>query len=79
MHRIDGAGATIDGQWTEGNPSTGTPATEVTADWLNAVQNEIENVIVTGAGIPLNKATNTQLLAAINAIIDEKISQAMSP
>lgn len=69
MHRIDGAGATVGGQWTEGNPGTGTPATELTADWMNAVQNELENVIVTGAGIPLNKASNTQLLAAIQAII----------
>lgn len=69
MHRIDGAGATVTGQWTEGNPSTGTPATELTADWMNAVQNEIENVIVTGAGISLNKASNSQLLAAIIEVI----------
>jgi hypothetical protein len=36
---------------------------------MNAVQNELENVIVTGAGIALNKASNSQLLAAIVAII----------
>lgn len=70
MHRIDSAGATGTGQWTEGNPGTGTPATEITADWMNAVQNELETVIVTGAGIPLNKASNAQLLAALQAIID---------
>jgi hypothetical protein len=69
MHRIDGAGATVTGQWTEGNPSTGTPATEITADWMNAVQNELENVIVTGAGISLNKVSNSQLLLAIQTII----------
>lgn len=69
MHRIDGAGATETGQWTEGNPSTGTPATEITEDWMNAVQNELENVIVTGAGITLNKASNSQLLLAIQTII----------
>lgn len=69
MHRIDGAGATVTGQWTEGDPSTGTPATEITADWMNAVQNELENVIVTGAAIPLNKASNSQLLLAIQAIV----------
>lgn len=69
MHRIDGAGATVTGQWTEGNPSTGTPATEITSDWMNAVQNEIENVIVTGGGISLNKESNSQLLAAIIEVI----------
>lgn len=69
MHRIDGAGATVTGQWTEGDPGTGTPATELTADWMNAIQNEVENVIVTGAGIPLNKASNSQLLAAIQSIL----------
>lgn len=69
MHRIDGAGATVTGQWTQGNPSTGTPATEFTADFMNALQNELENVIVTGAGISLNKASNSQLLLAIQTII----------
>jgi hypothetical protein len=68
MHRIDGAGATVTGQWTEGNPSTGTPATAFTADWLNAVQNELENVI-TDAGIELSKASNSQLLAAIVILV----------
>jgi len=71
MHRIDGPGATGDGHWTEGNPGTGTPATEVTADFMNAVQTEIENVIVdpTGGNTPLNKANNAQLLAAIKTMI----------
>lgn len=69
MHRIDGAGATVTGQWTEGNPSTGTPATEITADWMNAVQNELENVIVTEGGISLNKASNAQLAAAIIVMV----------
>lgn len=69
MHRIDGAGATVTGQWTEGNPSTGTPATELTADWMNAVQNELENVIVTEGGISLNKASNSQLAAALVVVV----------
>jgi hypothetical protein len=68
MHRIDGAGATVTGQWTSGDPSTGTPATLFTADFMNAVQNEIENVIVTGAGIALNKASNSQLLLAVQTV-----------
>lgn len=73
MHRIDGAGATVTGQWTEGNPSTGVPATEITADFMNAVQNELENVIVTGAGATLSKPNNAQLLAAILTIISNNL------
>lgn len=67
MHRIDGTGATIDGLFTKGNPTTGVPATVVTDDWLNAVQEEIIAVLV-AAGITPNKATNTQLRDAIVAI-----------
>lgn len=71
MHRIDGAGATVGGQWTEGNPGTGTPATEITADWMNAIQNELENVIVTEAELTLNKASNSQLAAAIVVMVSK--------
>lgn len=68
MHRIDSAGATVGGLFTEGNPSTGTPATVVSADWANAVQEEIIAVL-TAAGIAPVKAVNTQLTQAINALI----------
>lgn len=68
MHRIDGEGATPDGKFTEGNPSIGLIATEVTADWLNAVQEEILAVL-DEAGITPQKADNTQLKQAIIALI----------
>lgn len=71
MHKIDSAGQ-VDGRFVAGNPITGTPPTSFTADWSNAVQEEIANVIV-GAGIDLDKADNTQLLLAINALIDAKL------
>lgn len=74
MHRIDGAGATVTGQWTEGNPSTGVPATEITSAWMNAIQNEIESVIVTGAGTALSKPNNAQLLAAILTVIANNLT-----
>lgn len=67
MHRIDGPGATPDNRFTEGDPVTAVPATEVTADWLNAVQEEIVNVIQ-AAGIALDKQQNDQLLAAIREV-----------
>ena len=66
MHRIDTASATVDNRFTNGNPSTAVAATVVSADWLNAVQEEIVSVIA-AAGIPLSKSTNTQLLDAIRA------------
>lgn len=68
MHRIDHDTATNDNKFTGGNPSTAAPATIVTSDWLNAAQEEIANAIE-GVGITLNKADNTQLLAALRALV----------
>lgn len=68
MHRIDGPGYAPGNLFTEGNPVTATPATTVTDDWLNAVQEEIAGVIE-GAGDTLDKPDNGQLLAAINGLI----------
>lgn len=65
MHRVDGPGATPTNQFTEGSPSTGVPATTVTADIMNALQEEVAAVIEQGAGLVLNKPDNTQLLQAI--------------
>lgn len=68
MHLIDSAGATVDGRFTEGNPVSGTPATRVSADWLNMLQAEILSVL-TAAGLEPIKANNAQLLEAILALI----------
>lgn len=67
MHRIDGAGHQ-NNLFTEGDPQTATPATTVTDDWLNAYQEELCYVIEQ-AGITLNKADNTQLRQAIQAML----------
>lgn len=75
MHRIDSFGTaaispaletpvTSPGYFTKGNPSTSTPATIVSQDWLNAVQEELVGVVV-AAGLTPTKGTNTQLLAAL--------------
>lgn len=66
MHRIDHATA-VDEHFTEGNVVGGLEATVVTDDFLNAVQDEIANV-VEEAGITLDKADNTQLYQAILAL-----------
>lgn len=79
MHRIDGdapavalptpaaVGATV-GYFTEGDPNLGIAATEVTADWLNAVQEEITYVIEQ-AGLVLDKTSRTQLKSAIDKLV----------
>ena len=64
MHKIDSTHATAQGGFTGGNPNTGIPATELTPEWCQAVQDEIINV-VTGAGSTPNKKANNQLVSAI--------------
>lgn len=70
MHKIDGPGATPDNRFTEGDPAIALPATEVTADWLNAVQDEIVNVIES-TGIVLDKEDNGQLLDALERVVGD--------
>jgi len=66
MFRIDGPGATGGNLFTDGDPGLGIPATTVTAEWLNALQEEFANVIE-GAGLTLDKTDDTQLQQAIEA------------
>lgn len=66
MFRIDSEGATLDNKYTEGDPSLGVPATVVSADWLNAVQEEMSGFIEYN-GLALNKASNAQLKDALLA------------
>lgn len=73
MHRTDGAGATVDGMFTQGNPGAGVPATTVTSDWLNAIQEEVGGV-VEASGAALSKPDNTQLLKAISALSGRVVS-----
>lgn len=70
MHRIDGPGAGPGGSFVAGSKTSGTPSTVVTADWANAVQEEIAGVVV-ASGQALVKADNGQLLKAIRALLKE--------
>lgn len=70
MHRIDGPGAGPGGSFVAGSKTSGTPSTVVTADWANAVQEEIAGV-VEASGQGLVKADNGQLLKAIRALLKE--------
>jgi len=77
MHRIDEPG-NIAGQFTLGNPATGTPPTRIGADWPNAVQEEICAVIA-AAGITLDKEDQAQLLAAIQTLMSAGSAEVGEP
>lgn len=66
MHRIDGE-AHDGNTFTDGDPLVPTPATVITADWLNAVQEEIANAIEDLGGT-LSKPDNTQLVTRLLAV-----------
>lgn len=75
MNRIDGAAVAValpvpaatnaPGYFSEGNPGIGVPATVVTGDWLNAIQEELINVIVGVGGLSPDKALTTQLKTSL--------------
>lgn len=67
MHRIDVPSATPDHLFTEGSPTGGVPATVVSDDWLNDVQENICNVIEQ-AGLPLTKGRKQDLTDAIRLV-----------
>ena len=77
MKRIDSIGATSDRKFTNGDPVTSVPATRVSADWLNTVQEEIASV-VEAAGFELDQSgqDTTQLLEAIRSLIRAEIAAA---
>jgi hypothetical protein len=64
MFRIDSEGSTVDNKFTEGDPSLGVPATVVSADWLNHVQEEMAQFIEY-VGITLDKLNDNQLQSAL--------------
>ncbi|MGH1429746.1 MAG: hypothetical protein ACRBB4_01380 [Neptuniibacter sp.] len=70
MHQIDGAGATAENTFTEGDAQQAIPATQVTADWLTAVQQELVAIAEHNGGV-LNKEDNGQVLAKILEIAKE--------
>lgn len=75
MHRIDVPSATPDNEFTEGSPTGGVPATTVSADWLNDIQEEIMSVL-TNQGIAPIKGVQDQLLQAIIGISGDSVPAA---
>lgn len=56
------------GQFTDGDPANGVPASLDPADWANGVTQEILNVL-SAAGIAPIENTNNQLLAALKTLL----------
>jgi hypothetical protein len=67
MHKIDTDSA-VNGLFVEKDPALGLPATEVSADILNALQEEIVNTIE-ATGAVLNKTNNSQLASAVASLV----------
>ncbi len=72
MDRIQGVTVAPGNQFTEGNPATATPATIVSAEWLNGVQEELIGVIDAASIVP-SSADNGQVLDALNALYAPKV------
>lgn len=79
MFRIDGPTAApalsapaavsgTPGYFTSGDPAVPTPPTQVSADWLNMIQEELIAVVL-GAGFQPQKNTSNQLFKAIQSLI----------
>lgn len=64
------------GQFTDGNPAEGVPASLDPASWANAVTNEILNVMAAGGQTPDETKTNQLLLAIQNLLGSESIPNA---
>jgi len=71
MHRIDGAGH-VNNQFVSEDPATNRPPTEVTAEILNALQEELASV-VERTGRVLDKSNNTQVGDSIQNMIEARV------
>ena len=73
MHKIDGD-QHQNGRFVSEDAKHGQGATQITPEWLNAVQEELVNAIQGGAQ-NLQKADNAQLLAAIRQLIQNWVNE----
>jgi hypothetical protein len=77
MKRVDNGSQIAGNLYTDGNPSTGVLGTIVDASCLNAIQEEIVNVVLdpaSGIGaLSQNNASLNQLNTAIKNIIDNRV------
>lgn len=67
VFRIDSPGSSA-GVWVGGNPFAAVDGTVISADWMNAVQEELCG-LVEGEGFSLSKVDATQVRTAILALV----------
>ncbi|EZI28380.1 hypothetical protein [Pseudomonas extremaustralis] len=69
MQKIGDSTSTANGakEFTKGQPGTGVDATVITAEWLNAIQRELVNLVL-GGGLTIVPGDDSQVLKAIQAI-----------
>lgn len=69
MQKIGDSTSTANGakEFTKGQPGTGVDATVITAEWLNAIQRELVNLVL-GGGLALVPGDDSQVFKAIQAI-----------
>lgn len=73
MHQIDSANS-VNRKFVAGNPATGVLPTFMTAEWCNAMQEELGLLVEYGGGVQ-DKANNGQVLAKILAIAQEAVDK----
>ncbi|KKF69015.1 hypothetical protein [Citrobacter amalonaticus] len=79
MHRIDTATAQKDkfgagkNGFTQGNPQTGTPATNLDDDYFDMIQEEL-CAVVEESGDVLDKAKHNQLLTALRSLLLSRLN-----
>src|SRR5690349_11947222 len=84
MFRIDASGVvaslpapaspgSTSGYFSGGNPALGQAATRVSADWLNAVQEELLAVMA-AAGVTPSKTTRNQVLTSLEKLFRQKLT-----
>lgn len=73
VYKTDAPGATVDNEYTEGNPATGVPATIVAADHLNMFQRELVALVLQGNLTPTKGVDNQVLLALATGLLTRKM------
>lgn len=72
MDRINHSTATPDRKFTAGSAAGAIPATIMTAEWPNMVQEELVNLVL-AAGLVLDPTDDTQLAQAVQALIADHV------
>lgn len=75
MHRIDGAGH-VNNLFVAEDPATNRPPTEVTADWLNSIQEELCAIVEYGGGV-LDPSNRAQVIAKLQTLFSPRSAGAV--